>query len=498
MDPNHSVTPCESAGYVGIDLGTSSVKVVVIDAHGAVLADASRPYTLSIPACDWREIDPEVWWTQTCEALGDALKALPRGTAIAAVGVTGQMHTVVPLDADGHALRPALMWNDMRTADIVGDLKSALREAGESYLANLISTGSPAANLAWLRRNEPDTFCAMDRFVIGPDWIVLKLTGAVGTDFCEASTSSLFDIERARWSSSAQAACGLPSEIFPEVRGSAEIAGGVTECAAAETGLPIGVPVLVGTGDNPAAAIPTGCLTEGVPVLSLGTSCVLMARRPAPNLEARGKNILISFDGVEVSCLVQGVVQSCGSTRDWLVNDLFDTTFEQLDASVDLEKSGAGKLMFFPHMTGEKTLFGDASLRGALFGLSTDTTRADVDLAVMEGIAYGVRQLVEALAIPLAPHNPLRVVGGGARSDVWLQIIADVLACPLCRFGGSSGAGYGIAQLAASVATGEIPHAGAGGGGRRFEPDSAAVARHDRAYRTYLRLHDAVAAVQAA
>ena len=498
MDPKRSEATCEGAGYVGIDLGTSSVKVVVIDAHGTVLADASRSYVLSMPARDWSEIDPELWWIQTCAALGDVLGALPRGTTIAAVGVTGQMHTVVPLGADGCALRPALMWNDMRTTDIVGDLKGVLREAGELYLAKLISTGSPAANLVWLKRNEPDVFCAMDRFVIGPDWIVLKLTGAVGTDFCEASTSSLFDIERACWSSAAQAACGLPPEVFPEVRGSAEIAGGVSERAASETGLPAGVPVLVGTGDNPASAIPTGCLTEGIPVLSLGTSCVLMARRPAPNLDARGKNILISLDGHKVSCLVQGVVQSCGSTRDWLVKGLFDSTFEQLDASVNLSKSGAGRLMFFPHMNGEKTLFGDANLRGALFGLSTDTTRADVDLAVMEGIAYGVRQLAEALVVPLGPENPLRVVGGGARSDVWLQIIADVLACPLCRLGGSSGAGYGIAQLAASVVTGQVPRLGAEGEERWFEPDLAATARHDRAYEIYLRLHDAVVAVRAA
>ena len=496
MEPRSSDAPHEGAAYVGIDLGTSAVKVVAVDARGDVLADASHPYELSTPAADWREIDPVVWWDQTCAALGDVLRALPQGTAVAAVGVTGQMHTVVPLGADGRAVRPALMWNDMRTAAIVGELRGALREAGEPYLANLVSTGSPAANLVWLKRNEPAAFDAMERFVIGPDWIVLKLTGVVGTDFCEASTSSLFDVEHACWSKAAQAACGLPAKIFPEVRGAAEVAGAVLERAAAETGLPAGVPVLVGTGDNPASAIPTGCLTEGVPTLSLGTSCVLMARRSSPNIRARGKNILVSLDGREISCLVQGVVQSSGPTRDWLVRDLFASEFEQLDAAVDLARSGAGGLMFFPHMAGEKTLYGDPSLRGALFGLSTDTTRADIDLAVMEGIAYGVRQLAEALAVPLGTDSPLRVVGGGARSDVWMQVIADVLGCPLCRLDGSSGAGYGIALLAASVATGSLPRARTEGGESWFVPDPAAAARHNRVYRKYLCLHDAIVALR--
>lgn len=480
---------------LGIDLGTSSVKVVALDAEGYIVAEAKRGYTVDAPAPAWRQIDVERWWDAVCAAVRDVTGSLDG--SVVAVGVTGQMHTVVALGANGRPVYPALMWNDARTAEMLPQIRRALADAGEPYLARLVSTGSPAANLTWLKQHEPDAFSALATFVIGPDWIVYRLTGHLGTDFCEASTSSLFDLERRCWSEVAQDALGLPVRLFPTVRGSLEVAGTVSSQVAAELGILPDVPVIVGTGDNPAAAVPTGCLSEGVPVLSLGTSGVLMAQRREPDIRAKGKNILVSLDGRHVSCLVQGVIQSCGSTRDWFVDELAHASFPELDAQVDPTALDERMPLFFPHCGGEKTLYGDPALRGAWLGLSTDASRADLHASMMSGFAYGFRQLAEEMDISLSGPNgeALRVVGGGARSDVWLQIIADVLGCSVQRLEGQSGAGCGVAALAwAAVGdAGRIPSCSRVG--RCFDADEAAHARHQDQYARYLKIHDAVGAV---
>lgn len=482
-----------SSVVLGIDLGTSSVKAVAVDEAGQVLGESSRGYELDCPQEGWREISPALWWKATCDAVREL--AARFGERVQAVGVTGQMHTLVPLDETGEPVRPALMWNDVRTAALVPELRRALFSVGENYLAGLVSTGSPAANLVWMKHNEPQAFARMASFVIGPDWIVYKLTGSVGTDFCEASTSSLFNLQTQGWSAGACTQLGLPQSIFPQVYGAGEVAGQVGEELASQLGVPAGVPVVRGTGDNPAAALSTGCLGQGRTVVSLGTSGVLMARRAAPNYEAKGKNILFSVDGSQVDCLVQGSVQSCGSTRAWLSGRLLGSSLDELDASVDPAKAGSGSLLFFPHIGGEKTLFGDASLRGAFTGLSLESSAADVNLAVMEGIAFGFKQLAESMDIALGAGEPVLVVGGGSKSDVWMQVLAEVLAVPVQRMEGQSGAGLGAALLARAALEGGLPEL-ALKAGRVFGPTPAAAAAAKK-YRTYLRMHDALKSLYA-
>ena len=488
---------------LGIDLGTSSVKVCAVDADGIVVAEVSRSYKISSPTDGWREIDPELWWDAARAALAELLTAsFAAGCAVACIGVTGQMHTLVPVGANGRAVRPALMWNDGRTVEMLPHVRARLLEAGATHAARMVSTGSPAINLLWLKEHEPESFAKLDTFLIGPDWIVFKLTGVRGTDFCEASTSSLFDVDAHCWSEGVRVALGLPAHIYPPVRGSLVVAGVVRGVADSPLAALEGVPVITGTGDNPAAAYPTGCLTEGATVLSLGTSCVLMAERSPADRDRPGKTILFSLDGEHTVDLVQGVVQSCGSTRSWLIERLFGTDFAKTDAAIDLGRSGAGELLFFPHMAGEKTLFADPTLRGALLGLMPETSRADLDLAVMEGIAYGVRELADAMGLLEAADTgiggprpiPIRVIGGGSKSDVWMQVLADVLGRPMRRMEGGGGAGYGAALLARRAVTGKEPRSAAVCGAV-FEPYAAAHTRHERAYRRYKRLLAAVRSV---
>lgn len=498
------------ASYLGIDLGTSSVKACLVGEGGELLATVSRAYALSCPKPAWKEIDPELWWSACKEAVGellsggaagaagaaDELPAVGAGADVRAIGVTGQMHSTVFIDAEGRSIRPAIMWNDGRTEQLVAPAREAMAGICHGYLSRIVSCGSPALNLQWLRQEEPENFGRMERFVIGPDWIVYRLTGVLGTDFCEASTSSLFDLERGAWSQAACELLGVPECVLPEVRGAAQLAGEVLPAVAAELGLPAGVRVCVGTGDNPAAAIPTGCLASDVPVLSLGTSGVLMARRERPLWDAAGKNILFSFDGEQISTLVQGVVQSCGGTYAWWCRDILGLDdVSGADAGIDVGALGEGELLFYPHVVGEKTLYADPTLRGAFIGLSLDTTRADLTLAVMEGIAFGVRQVSEAMRLDLGALDVLPVIGGGARSRVWMQVLADVLGVPCMQMRGEASAGYGAALLA-MLSAGSLAPGDLGGlcvtRGDVFKPDAAARERYQQKYARYVGIHDAL------
>ncbi len=482
--------------YIGIDLGTSSVKILLMNQRGEVLKEAQREYRLSQPAPGWKEIDPQLWWQNTMEALQELLSGREREN-IEGIGVTGQMHTLVLLDENGDSIRPALMWNDTRTRELVAELKEKVRGTKVSYLEKVLSTGSPAANLMWLGRQEPENLARLRHFLIGPDYLVYCLTGSIGTDFCEASTSSLYDLQRGEWSATMRNILNLPEEVYPMVRGSAETAGRVLPSIAALLGLSGDVRVITGTGDNPAASIPTGCLTGGYPVLSLGTSAVLMFARPKPDFEAKGKNILFSFDGKTIHTLVQGVVQSCGSGYQWWNRDILEIeNIGEADAHIDADRLGENEIIFYPHLVGDKTIYQDPSIRGAFLGLGTEVTRSDLTCAVMEGIAYGLRQLVEEMHLPKDLLSGLMVIGGGSKSRIWMQILADVLQIPVKKLEGNACAGYGMALLAAyacgTISSVEEIARQAVAEKECFFPRIRQAELYDRNYRRYLRIYRAL------
>lgn len=484
--------------FIGIDLGTSSVKLVLTDENGKLLREAGRDYRLLQPAQGWKEIRPETWWDASAQALDELLDGADRDQ-VAGIGVTGQMHTVVLLDEAGNSIRPALMWNDTRTKDLIPGLKEKIAGTEVSYISTFLSTGSPAANLLWFRLNEPDQFARLGKFLIGPDYLVFRLTGVYGTDYCEASTSSLFDFRSLRWSPVMREIAGLPEKVYPPIRGSAETAGTLLPETAARFGLREDVTVIVGTGDNPAASIPTGCLGRQYPVLSLGTSGVLMFPRQAPDFEAKGKNVLFSFGGKTVHTLVQGVVQSCGSGYSWWNQSVLGQSIAGADREIDMDRLGESPILFYPHLVGDKNLYADPDLRGAFLGLSTDTTRADMTQAVMEGIAFGLRQLTEAMRLPAEELAKLKAIGGGSRSRVWMQILSDVLNTPIDQLEGSAGAGYGMALLAAyrcgAVSSLEDISKSAVYVKERFTPRPYNAGLYEKHYQRYLKIHDAVKAV---
>ena len=481
--------------YIGIDIGTSSAKLTLIDNSGQILKESSREYNILEVCPGWKEIDPECWMNAIDQAMQELLIGFD-AKSVKGIGVTGQMHTVVLIGNDGKSIRPALMWNDTRTSNRVAQVKEQIRSISSvSYIANVISTGSPAMNLLWLKENEPDTFNKIYKFVIGPDYIVYRLTGSLQTDFCEASTSSLFDLNNGIWSKEIQQLLGFPWTIYPEVKGTNEIAGTVKDSWANQYGFQKDIPVIVGTGDNPAAAISTGCFSKKYPVLSLGTSGVLMFPKDKIDFGAKGKNIMFSFDRNNIQILVQGVVQSCGSSMNWWIRNILDTKDYNKETDMNIDLLGQNKLFFYPHLVGDKTIYADPNLRGSFIGLGTETTRKDMTVAVMEGIAFGVKQLTEVMKIPNADLQNLKITGGGSKNEVWMQIFADILGVNIEQLEAGAGAGYGMALSVASVVEDismneildQVIQVK-----KVFYPRENFVKRYNKKYETYLKIHDAL------
>ena len=486
--------------YIGIDIGTSSAKLTLIDEAGEIRKETSREYEISQPAPGWKEIDPEIWMKAVEECMTELLMG-EDAESVGAIGVTGQMHTAVFLGWDGRSVRPALMWNDTRTMDLVRETKEKIRLVPEvSYISNIISTGSPAVNLLWLKKNEPEQFQKMKTFLIGPDYIVFRLTGQCQTDYCEASTSSLFDLKTGTWSSEIRELLGFPEAVYPKVKGSGETAGYVDEIWRRKFGFKKQVKVIVGTGDNPAAAISTGCFSNMYPVLSLGTSGVLMFPKEQLDFQAKGKNIMFSVDGKKILTLVQGVIQSSGSSFGWWVRQILKTDdFSAETRGVDISKLGESNLIFYPHLTGDKTIYADPALRGAVVGIGTETTRQDMTAAVMEGICFGVRQLTEVMHIDRTALQSLKVTGGGSRNEVWMQILADVLNTRVEQLEGGAGAGYGMALMAAASAKPDAELGQIVGNTvktkKSYDPRKYNAGLYEKKYQKYKKLYGALTEV---
>lgn len=480
--------------FLGIDLGTSAIKLVLIDGQKNILAQITEEYDTAQPEKGFNEIDPECWFDCMLSGMERILKTCDR-SLLKGIGVTGQMHTLIALDKDGKAVRPAMMWNDIRTRDLIPELKEKIKGFPEGpYLSKTISTGSPAANLYWMRKNEPDNFRRIKKFLIGPDYLVYRLTGNYGTDYCEASTSCLYQIMAKKWSLEMRELIGLEESTYPEVRGSGLTAGKLNAGIAKRFSLDEDICVLTGTGDNPATAISTGCLGRGYPVISLGTSGVLMMPVPEIKEDAKGKMILFSFDDKSYSYLLQGAVQSNGSTLDWWIKGIMgEEDFSGIDRMIRPDCVHENGLLFYPHLTGDKTLYGDPNLRGAFIGLSTETDRTDMLYAVIEGLCFSFRELAEKMCLPLHDFGSVKVVGGGARSRIWMQTLANILNIRIEQMDGMIGPAFGIALLAAyrcgCFDSLEQITEGAVKAKNCFEPQPETAAAYEEKYKKYLRIY---------
>ena len=449
--------------FLGLDVGTSGVRAILVRPSGEVVASATSSLMMSTPRPGWAEQDPEDWWAATVAAIKAAKTRAPNEN-IQAVGIAGQMHSSVFLDRDGRVIRPALLWCDGRTTSQCAEITR--RVGGEGRLQALVSNpaleGFTLPKILWLREGEPQAYARLATVLLAKDFIRYRLTGVLATEPSDASGTLMFDPVRMRWSDELLAAVDIPRTSVPDVGGSAEILGRVHGPAQGATGLAVGTPVVGGGADNACGAAGVGVVRRGDAVASWGTSGTLLAPTDEPIVEPGLR--AHTFCHVSPNLwYVMGVVLSAGGAfswyRDQLARDLAGAPNSGmlLDAEAATIPPGAEGLTFLPYLQGERTPHRDASARGAFLGLTLAHTRAHLTRAVLEGICFALRDSLSLLqSLGLAPAE-LLLTGGGARSSFLRQLQADVYGLPVATVNREEGPAYGAALLAA-VGTGTYPN----------------------------------------
>jgi xylulokinase len=467
---------------VGLDVGTTGVKALAISSSGDVLARAEEEYPLSTPRPGWAEQDPDDWWRAAEAALG-ALQV----DETAGIGLSGQMHGLVCLGEDGRPLRPAILWNDQRTAAECAEIEERVGlERLISLTGNRALTGFTAPKLLWLRNKEPEVFERVVHVLLPKDYVRLRLTGERAIDVADASGTLLFDVAGRRWSEEVLAALDLPLGWLPRALESPEVSGETRG----------GVPVAAGAGDQAAGALGVGVTAPGPLSVVLGTSGVVFAALPAFAAD-EGARVHVFCHAVPGAWHAMGVMLSAAGSLRWF-RDVFapGESWDGLTTAAERWEPGAEGLVFLPYLSGERTPHADPDARGAFAGLSMRHDRGALARAVLEGVAYGLRDSLELLRDLGVRPEVGRVSGGGARSDVWLSIVASILDLPLERTAVEEGAAYGAALLA-GVAGGIFPdvHEAAGACVRvrdRVEPQPAWREAYEAGYERFRSLYPAV------
>lgn len=476
---------------LGIDLGTTGLRALVVDTEGAVLDQASAPYPTAQPEPGWTEQEPDDWW-RACRSAVAELRARDLLRQVKAVGLTGQMHGSVFLDRRRRVLRPAILWNDQRTAAEAADIEGrvGLRRL-ISLTGNRALTGFTAPKVLWLRRHEPGRFRRLRHLLLPKDYLRLRLTGDLATDVADASGTLLFNVRDRRWSGEVMRLLELDEALLPTALESPAVSGRLTVRAAADLGLPKGTPVVAGAGDQAAGAVGAGAVSPGVVMVSIGTSGVVFTAAERPAIERRGR--LHAFcHAVPGLWHVMGVMLSAGGSFSWLASTL-DKSEEHLSRLAARSPAGAGGLVFLPYLSGERTPHADPLARGAFVGLAACHGPGDLARAVMEGVAFGLRDCLELVRGLRLPVDEVRLIGGGARSPLWRQIVADVFGLPILRLEAEEGAAYGAALLA-GVGAGlwrDVPEAcrAAVRTGGRVDPQPQAMPLYEELYGRYRALY---------
>lgn len=474
---------------VGLDVGTTGVKALALTPDGDVVASAARGYALSTPHPGFAEQDPHDWW----RAAADALAEVSAGRDVAGIGLSGQMHGLVVLDDAGGVIRPAILWNDQRTAAECEEIEALVGlERLIALTGNRALPGFTAPKLLWLRRHEPESYARIARVMLPKDYVRMRLTGAWATDASDASGTLLLDVGRRGWSPDVLAALDIPAAWLPQVIESSEQAGLTT---ASDT-VSLAVPVAAGAGDQPAAAVGVGAVRPGTLSVVLGTSGVVLAPLPAYAHEPQAR-VHAFCHAVPDTWQAMGVMLSAAGSLRWLRDTVApDMPFERLVAEAEPWRPGAEGLLFLPYLAGERTPHVDPDARGAFVGLELRHDRGALVRAVLEGVAFGLADSLELLRGLGVEATTARVSGGGARSRLWLEIVASVLGIPLELTESAEGSAFGAALLG-GVAGGVFDDVGAAVAScvrvtGTIEPDPAWHETYREAHERYRALYPAL------
>ena len=477
--------------YIGIDLGTSSVKLLLMGQEGNIVRTVSRSYPLSFPHNGWSEQNPQDWWTQTCAGVKELLEG-EDPASVAGISFGGQMHGLVALDREDRVIRPAILWNDGRTTAETAELNEQADQVAQ-WTGNIAFAGFTAPKLLWMQKNEPELFAKIEKIMLPKDYLAYRMTGVHCTDCSDAAGMLLMDVEHRCWSQPMLTRCGLKESQMPRLFESWEVVGTLTAEASQALGLPRTVKVCAGAGDNAAAAIGTGTLENGACNLSVGTSgTVFVACDTYPRIENHAIHVFAHANG---RYHLLGCMLSAASCNQWWVEKILQES-DYASTQKDITALGENPVMFAPYLMGERTPHNDAALRGAFVGLSLDTTRAQLVQAILEGVAFAMRDGVElarqaGIAIPRC-----KICGGGARSKLWKKIFANVLGVPVDSVETEEGPAMGGAMLAAvgcgAYASVEELAAKTVRIVDTVEPEPELTAKYEAQYQRFRRLYPAL------
>ncbi len=433
--------------YIGIDLGTSAVKLLLVDEKGTIHAEVSKEYPVFYPQSGWSEQNPEDWK----KALVDGVKELTDGvdkSQIAGIGCGGQMHGLVVLDENDNVIRPAILWNDGRTEKQVEYLNNVIgKDKLTEYTANIAFAGFTAPKILWVKENEPENFNRIAKIMLPKDYINYILTGVHSCDYSDASGMLLLDVENKCWSEEMCEICSVKKEQLPSLFESFDVIGTLKAEIANELGLNENVKVVAGAGDNAAAAIGTGTVGNGKCNVSLGTSGTVFIS--SENFGVDKFNALHSFAHADGRYHLMGCMLSAASCNKWFMEDVLqDNNYSAVQEKITDDKLGKNKVYFLPYLMGERSPINDTNARATFTGMTMDTTKADMLQAVFEGVAFAIRdsfEVAKSLGIDIKRSN---ICGGGAKSPLWKRIMANVLGIPLDLLKTEQGPGYGGAILA--------------------------------------------------
>lgn len=481
--------------YIGIDLGTSAVKLLLVDENGGICNEVTREYPLEFPQPGWSQQAPEDWKKAVLEGIPALLSGFDAGQ-VAGIGCGGQMHGLVVLDDRDQVIRPAILWNDGRTAAEVDYLNNEVgKEKLSSLTANIAFAGFTAPKLLWMRKNEPEHFAKIAKIMLPKDYINYVLTGVHCCDYSDASGMLLLDVAHKGWSAEMLDICGVKPEQMPRLFESYEVVGTVRPELARALGLSDHVQVVAGAGDNAAAAVGTGVVGEGGCNISLGTSGTLFISSERFGVDPN--NALHAFAHADGGWHLMGCMLSAASCNKWLCDDILKTTdyaAEQKD--ITAEKLGRNHVYFLPYLMGERSPINDTNARGTFVGMTMDTTRSDLVQAVLEGVAFAIRDSFE-VARSLGLDIPSsKLCGGGSKSPLWRTIFANVLGIPLELPKTEQGPGYGGAMLA-MVGCGRFESVRAAADAlvevaSVVEPDPELTVRYEARYRQYRTIYPAL------
>ena len=479
--------------YIGIDLGTSAVKLLLMDEKGKIHNIVSKEYALYFPHAGWSEQDPYDWYDQSIlgikELIADCDKSM-----VAGISFGGQMHGLVVLDENDSVIRPAILWNDGRTDKETDYLNQVIgKNKLSEYTANIAFAGFTAPKILWMKTNEPDNFAKIAKIMLPKDYLAYRMSGVFCTDYSDASGMLLLDVKNKCWSKEMIEICGICEAQLPKLYESYEVVGNLKEDVAKELNLSPNVKIIAGAGDNAAAAVGTGTVGDGMCNISLGTSGTIFISSKSFGVDEN--NALHSFDHADGFYHLMGCMLSAASCNKWWMDEILRTV-EYGKEQENIHKLGENKVFYLPYLMGERSPHNDPKARATFIGMTMDTTREDMTQAVLEGVAFGLRDSLEVAKSLGIQIERTKICGGGAKSPLWKKIIANVMNLKVDVIESEEGPGYGGAILAA-VGCGEFDSVESAA--RKLvktidtvEPDPELTSKYEKQYQKFRQIYPAV------